>query len=220
MFTDGACRGNPGPGGWGVLLRMGDKERELSGGEPLTTNNRMELLAAIKGLEALKTPVPGRAAHRQHLRSRRDHSLGPQLAAQRLAHLRQEAGQECRAVAGADRRSGAAPHRMALGEGPQRPPRKRPRRCARLRRGGRPAAAPSPVNQSSLSIRGVAHYGRPATEAPPFPDRMVGEGGATPRLPLPAQRCLPDCYVQPDFGRVEPTHELRWLSACLALIFS
>ena len=56
MFTDGACRGNPGPGGWGVLLRMGEKERELSGGEPLTTNNRMELLAAIKGLQALKKP--------------------------------------------------------------------------------------------------------------------------------------------------------------------
>jgi ribonuclease HI len=56
MFTDGACRGNPGPGGWGVLLRMGDKERELAGGEPLTTNNRMELLAAIRGLEALKKP--------------------------------------------------------------------------------------------------------------------------------------------------------------------
>jgi ribonuclease HI len=56
MFTDGACRGNPGPGGWAVLLRTGAKERELAGGEPLTTNNRMELLAAIRGLEALKKP--------------------------------------------------------------------------------------------------------------------------------------------------------------------
>ena len=56
MFTDGACRGNPGPGGWGVLLRMGAREKELSGGERLTTNNRMELLAAIRGLEALKKP--------------------------------------------------------------------------------------------------------------------------------------------------------------------
>ena len=56
IFTDGACRGNPGPGGWGALLRTGPKERELSGGEPLTTNNRMELTAAIKGLEALKRP--------------------------------------------------------------------------------------------------------------------------------------------------------------------
>ena len=56
IFTDGACRGNPGPGGWGVLLRMGVREKELSGGERLTTNNRMELLAAIRGLEALKKP--------------------------------------------------------------------------------------------------------------------------------------------------------------------
>jgi ribonuclease HI len=56
MFTDGACRGNPGPGGWAVLLRTGKTEREISGGEPLTTNNRMELLAAIRGLEALKRP--------------------------------------------------------------------------------------------------------------------------------------------------------------------
>jgi ribonuclease HI len=52
-FTDGACKGNPGPGGWGVLLRFGDHERELSGGEADTTNNRMELTAAIEALAAL-----------------------------------------------------------------------------------------------------------------------------------------------------------------------
>lgn len=56
IFTDGACRGNPGPGGWAALLRTGDKEREISGGEPLTTNNRMELVAAIEALNALKKP--------------------------------------------------------------------------------------------------------------------------------------------------------------------
>ena len=56
LFTDGACRGNPGPGGWGVLLRQGSLERELSGGEPHTTNNRMELMAVIQGLGALKRP--------------------------------------------------------------------------------------------------------------------------------------------------------------------
>ena len=56
IFTDGACRGNPGPGGWGVLLRCGDTERELYGGEAETTNNRMELTAAIRGLEALTRP--------------------------------------------------------------------------------------------------------------------------------------------------------------------
>jgi ribonuclease HI len=56
IFTDGACSGNPGPGGWGAILRYGDTERELNGGEPVTTNNRMELLAAINALEALKRP--------------------------------------------------------------------------------------------------------------------------------------------------------------------
>ena len=56
IFTDGACKGNPGPGGWGALLRWNGRERELSGGEPDTTNNRMEMLAAIMALEALKRP--------------------------------------------------------------------------------------------------------------------------------------------------------------------
>ena len=54
VFTDGACSGNPGPGGWGVVLRYGEHEKELSGGEVNTTNNRMELTAAIEGLAALK----------------------------------------------------------------------------------------------------------------------------------------------------------------------
>ena len=53
LFTDGACRGNPGPGGWGALLRFNGVEKELYGGEPETTNNRMELMAAIAGLESL-----------------------------------------------------------------------------------------------------------------------------------------------------------------------
>lgn len=53
MWTDGACKGNPGPGGWGALLRSGARERELFGGEPVTTNNRMELMAVIEGLRAL-----------------------------------------------------------------------------------------------------------------------------------------------------------------------
>lgn len=56
IFTDGACKGNPGPGGWGVLLRMGTHEKEMSGGEPDTTNNRMEMMGAIKGLNALIEP--------------------------------------------------------------------------------------------------------------------------------------------------------------------
>jgi ribonuclease HI len=57
IFTDGACKGNPGPGGWGALLRYGERERELFGGEPQTTNNRMELLAVIRAFEALTRSV-------------------------------------------------------------------------------------------------------------------------------------------------------------------
>ncbi len=56
IFTDGACSGNPGPGGWGVILRFGETEKELSGGEKSTTNNRMEITALIKALSALKEP--------------------------------------------------------------------------------------------------------------------------------------------------------------------
>ena len=56
IYTDGACRGNPGPGGWGALLRFNGQEKELWGGEAVTTNNRMELMAAIRALEALKRP--------------------------------------------------------------------------------------------------------------------------------------------------------------------
>ena len=56
IYTDGACSGNPGPGGWGAILMYGDRKKELSGGERLTTNNRMELTAVITALEALKEP--------------------------------------------------------------------------------------------------------------------------------------------------------------------
>ncbi len=56
IWTDGACKGNPGPGGWGVILKMGAVEKTLHGGEPLTTNNRMEMLAVIEALGALKRP--------------------------------------------------------------------------------------------------------------------------------------------------------------------
>ena len=56
IYTDGACRGNPGRGGWGAILVYGSKEKELSGGEPMTTNNRMELMGAIAAMEALREP--------------------------------------------------------------------------------------------------------------------------------------------------------------------
>ncbi len=57
VFTDGACSGNPGPGGWGAILRSGAHEKEISGGEPLTTNNRMEMTAAIRALQSIKKPA-------------------------------------------------------------------------------------------------------------------------------------------------------------------
>ena len=60
IYTDGACRGNPGPGGWAALLSFAGREKELAGAEALTTNNRMELTAVIRALEALKRPVPVR----------------------------------------------------------------------------------------------------------------------------------------------------------------
>ena len=56
IYTDGACKGNPGPGGWAAVLKLGDVEKEISGGEPSTTNNRMELTAVISALQALKYP--------------------------------------------------------------------------------------------------------------------------------------------------------------------
>ena len=56
IFTDGACSGNPGPGGWGAVLRYGEVEKEMNGGEPATTNNRMEMMAAIMAIEAVKRP--------------------------------------------------------------------------------------------------------------------------------------------------------------------
>jgi ribonuclease HI len=60
IFTDGACSGNPGPGGWAAILRYNGKEREISGGNRATTNNRMEMLAAIEAIESLKRPVRAR----------------------------------------------------------------------------------------------------------------------------------------------------------------
>ena len=67
IFTDGACSGNPGPGGWGAILRFGDVERELLGGAANTTNNRMELMAAIAALEELRRPVKVRILSLIHI---------------------------------------------------------------------------------------------------------------------------------------------------------
>ena len=155
IFTDGACSGNPGPGGWGAILRYGEVEKELSGGDPPTTNNRMEMMAAIAGLEALKRPC--RVAlytDSQYLRDGITQWL-PRLEGARLAHRRQEAGQERRSVAAP--RDGAAPHQVEWHwvQRPCRPPRERARRRAGPRRHHR-GARRAVVGKSAL---GGAHPG-------------------------------------------------------------
>jgi ribonuclease HI len=111
-YTDGACSGNPGPGGWGALLIARDgeavlKERELNGGEALTTNNRMELLAAIAALEALERPIDDHGRDRFGLCEERDRGLDRGLEAERL----EDGGPQAREERGplAPARRGARP---------------------------------------------------------------------------------------------------------------
>ena len=106
---DGACKGNPGPGGWGALLRSGEHEKELFGGEAHTTNNRMELTAVIRALRVAQAPVATvDALHRLAVREERHRDLDPRLEAQRLEDRGQEARQERGPVARARRRSSRA----------------------------------------------------------------------------------------------------------------
>ena len=98
IYTDGACKGNPGVGGWGAWLVLGDTEKELYGGEPLTTNNRMELLAVIRALEALKR----RCSVQLHTDSKYvQQGISAWIHGwkkKRLAHQRQKAGEKRRLV--------------------------------------------------------------------------------------------------------------------------
>ena len=110
IHTDGACSGNPGPGGWGAILSYGEHEKELKGGEPHTTNNRMELMAAIAALEALKRPCTVELHTDSQYRAQRHLAVDPRLEAQRLEDRRQEAGEERRPLAAA--RRGAAHHEV------------------------------------------------------------------------------------------------------------
>ena len=84
IFTDGACSGNPGPGGWGALLRYGDTEKELSGGEGETTNNRMELMGAIMALEVVHEAVDGQALYRQPVCAKGRHGMDAGMDQARL----------------------------------------------------------------------------------------------------------------------------------------
>ena len=121
IHTDGACSGNPGPGGWGVILELGSHRKELKGGETLTTNNRMELTAAIEALEALKSPSDVDLYTDFELSPRRHHQLDQGLEEERLAHRRQEAGEERRIMGAAGASHRTARRALALGQGPCRP---------------------------------------------------------------------------------------------------
>ena len=92
LYTDGACKGNPGAGGWGVFMRYGTHEKELFGGEAETTNNRMELTAVIEGLKSLKTPLPSRHLHRLAICQKRHGKLDTRLEKKRLENRRQKTG--------------------------------------------------------------------------------------------------------------------------------
>jgi ribonuclease HI len=128
IFTDGACKGNPGPGGWGAILRHGPHEKELWGGEKETTNNRMELTAAIRAIEAMKRPVAGKiyTDSQYVLKGINEWIHGWKRNGWKTA--------DKKPVKNADLWQQLDPGqttqtRMGLGQGPRRPPGKRTRRC-------------------------------------------------------------------------------------------
>ena len=115
IYTDGACSGNPGPGGWGAILRYKDTEKELSGGAADTTNNRMELTAVIEALDILKEPC---VVERLQVRHRRSvQGLGKGLAEAGLDQVRQEACAEPRPVGAAAGPDGPPRDALSLGQG-------------------------------------------------------------------------------------------------------
>ena len=108
IYTDGGCKGNPGPGGWGALLIYKGREREIYGGEPLTTNNRMELMAAIAALETLKRSCPvDLHTDSQYLRNGITEWIR-RLEGERLEDRPEKARQECRSLAAPGRRAPAS----------------------------------------------------------------------------------------------------------------
>ncbi|MHC2898454.1 hypothetical protein ACVIU4_009608 [Bradyrhizobium barranii subsp. barranii] len=120
IYTDGACSGNPGPGGWGAILKFGDKEKELNGGERHTTNNQMELMAAISALEALKKPCTvDLYTDSQYVRQGITGWIhGWKRNGWRTADKKR--GEECRAMAAPRCGAEAARGPLALGQGPRR----------------------------------------------------------------------------------------------------
>ena len=159
VFTDGAAKRNPGPGGWGVVIVTPDGHvTELGGGAPLTTNNKMELSGAIAALTHLeRTERPFGRLHRLHLRHPGRHAVGAQLAAPRLEDGRRRRGAEPRAVGravGPDGGAAAAFDRLALRARALGHPRQRARRCNRRRLcRARPRAALRRARSSATTSR-------------------------------------------------------------------
>ena len=128
IWTDGACSGNPGPGGWGAVLTFDERRKEICGGDAATTNNRMELTAAIRALEALTRPCDvDLYTDSAYLRGGITTWLDG-LEKERLAHGRQEAGQKYRTLARTRNRRRTPQSSLALVEGPCRPSDERTRR--------------------------------------------------------------------------------------------
>ena len=132
IYTDGACKGNPGPGGWGAVLMAGGPEKELFGGEAATTNNRMELTAVIEALAALKRPCHVILYLDSEYVRKGITEWIPGWKARGWRTAAKQAGQERRPVASGSTRCvrRRPPDRMALGQGPLRRPGQRARRHA------------------------------------------------------------------------------------------
>ena len=149
IFTDGACSGNPGPGGWGAILRYGTAEKELSGGEHETTNNRMELTGVIEALSVQRS-----ADYGQQIRGGQHHQgLGLRLAETGLGQVGQEACTECGLVETAAPAAGKASGHIPLGQGTRRSPRKRTLRPA----GSDAAGSECVMSYSPDNDRNIAH---------------------------------------------------------------
>ena len=132
IYTDGACKGNPGPGGWGVLMKSGATEKELFGGERLTTNNRMELMAVIQALQALKRPcaVTLYVDSQYVLKGMTEWLPGWKAKGWRTSTKQPVKNVELWQAPGRTGEQERPRHRLALGAGPRRQPWERTRRRA------------------------------------------------------------------------------------------
>ena len=121
IHTDGGCEPNPGPGGWAAVLEMGGHVRELSGGSPATTNNRMEMQAAIEALRALPEPSQVEILHRFAISPQRRLRMAQRLEGAWVENRREAAGEEPGFVAATGHFGRGPHHPLALAQGPRRP---------------------------------------------------------------------------------------------------